>query len=121
MVEGPVMPVKIVTRVDILPDHKSGYGTRLDCCKTPDEVIHLGPAAIGYAARHLIATGSPPGRLMRVYRGDMLCLYATIGAFARTAWGGKLREPAPRKWVPNVQYPIDPALQAWFDAGRPVA
>lgn len=104
-----------IVRVEHLPPAHQSISTVNERCQTPDGVVHVGPACVYKAARHLIAHGVAPKTRMRTIRNGMTCLTGTVDAFARQTWGGSTKDPFHRAWAPHPEETLPPALAAWWE------
>ena len=111
------MKIEIV-RVEHLPSAHQSISTVMERCRTPDGVVHVGPACVSKAARHLIAHGVAPKTRMRTIRNGQTALSGTVESFAKQTWGGATRDPLPRVWVPYPDEVLPPALKTWYDQLR---
>lgn len=111
------MKIEIV-RVEHLPPSHQSISTVNERCRTPDGVVHVGPACVGKAARHLIAHGVAPKTRMRTTRDGKTVLSGTVEAFAKQTWGGATRDPLPRVWAPHPDEVMPPKLEAWYSQAR---
>lgn len=113
----------VIERVTALPAKigaaKGGGTTRVQRCQTADGVVHSGDNCIFAAARHLIARGVSPRAHLRFIRDDKVALTGRVEDFAALTGAGGELEPRIRKWSPHPDYPLAPALQAWWDARNP--
>lgn len=104
-----------VVRVEHLPPAHASIETVTERCRTPDGVVHTGPACIHKAARHLIAHGVAPKTRMRTIRDGKTILTGTVDAFALVTWGGATRDPFHRPWQPRPEEVLPPALATWYE------